>query len=475
MRRLILVTVILLAQAGCGPGAGVDTGALEPAARDQAGTFPALQPWPENPRYWAYRGRPTLLLGGSPDDNLFQIPNLKEHLDQLGAAGGNYVRNTMSDRRERGFEVYPFARLDDGRFDLARWNPEYWKRLDALLELTAARGMVVQIEVWDRFDYAGAAWLAHPYNPANNINYSAAESGLAPRYPQPAWENANPFFETPPQLDNNLTVRRFQQRFVDELLRRTLRHDHILYCIDNETSGMPAWSAYWAGHIRRRAAAANRRVFITEMWDDWNITGDQHRHTLERRDLYDYADVSQNNHLHGDRHWDRFQTIRQRLAPRPYPLNAVKTYGKDGGPFGSTRDGLERWWRHLIGGAAAVRFHRGGSGLGLSAPAARSIMAAREIEARVRLWEMEPANHLLHGRQPNEAFATADPGRAYAVYFPDGGRIELDLRDAADPFDVVWIDVLGGRRVRQAVAAGVTKTRLAAPSSGHWVALLTAR
>ena len=28
----------------------------------------------ENPRYWQYKGRPVLLLGGSVEDNLFQIP-----------------------------------------------------------------------------------------------------------------------------------------------------------------------------------------------------------------------------------------------------------------------------------------------------------------------------------------------------------------------------------------------------------------
>jgi hypothetical protein len=46
-----------------------------------------IQPWSANPRYWQYQGQPAVLLGGSKDDNLFQIPELKEHLDEkLGAA-----------------------------------------------------------------------------------------------------------------------------------------------------------------------------------------------------------------------------------------------------------------------------------------------------------------------------------------------------------------------------------------------------
>ena len=57
-----------------------------------------IQPYSGSRSYWQYRGRPVLLLGGSVEDNLFQIPHLKEHLDLLHAVGGNYIRCTMSSR-----------------------------------------------------------------------------------------------------------------------------------------------------------------------------------------------------------------------------------------------------------------------------------------------------------------------------------------------------------------------------------------
>jgi hypothetical protein len=60
-----------------------------------------IRPWDQDPRYWQYRGQPVLLLGGSKDDNLFQIPDLKEHLDEMAACGANYIRNTMSDRPDK--------------------------------------------------------------------------------------------------------------------------------------------------------------------------------------------------------------------------------------------------------------------------------------------------------------------------------------------------------------------------------------
>ena len=74
---------------------------------------PPLRPWEKNAWYWSYHGNPVLLLGGSDDDNLFQWPEKKlvAQLDRLADAGGNVIRNTMSDRKDKGFEVYPFKRL----------------------------------------------------------------------------------------------------------------------------------------------------------------------------------------------------------------------------------------------------------------------------------------------------------------------------------------------------------------------------
>ncbi|NLD74710.1 MAG: hypothetical protein GX649_18575, partial [Chloroflexi bacterium] len=67
-----------------------------------------IRPYDANPFYWQYKGQPVLLLGGSVEDNLFQIPNIREHLDLLHSVGGNYVRCTMSSR-DPG-DAWPFER-----------------------------------------------------------------------------------------------------------------------------------------------------------------------------------------------------------------------------------------------------------------------------------------------------------------------------------------------------------------------------
>lgn len=452
---------------------GVVAGSLALGASISDVVLGEVRPWRENPWYWEYRGRPVFLAGASDDDNLFQWTGseLMEQLDTLVACGGNYLRNTMSDRPDRGFEVYPFDRRPDGRYDLERWNPEYWRRFETFLEETGRRGVVVQIEVWDRFDYSRDPWRSHPYNPKNNVNYSAEESGLATEYPDHPGANRQPFFFTVPPLQNNRVVLRYQQRFVDRLLEATLRHDHVLYCIDNETSGAEEWSAWWARYIKEKARAVGRHVHVTEMWDDWDVRAPAHRRTFDHPELYDFADVSQNNHQKGQVHWDRFQWVRQYLQGRPRPINTVKTYGADTGRYGTTQDGLERVWRHALGGAAAVRFHRPDSGLGLSGPARATLRALRLLEGEVPLWELVPDNERLEEREPNEAYLVVSRRGDHVVFFPQDGHVRLRLPDRPEAWTLRWLEILKaawGEPGR--VNSGLVD--LKPPGAGLWLALI---
>jgi hypothetical protein len=435
-----------------------------------------IQPYEKNKCYWQYQGQPVLLLGGSQDDSLFQIPNLKQHLNEIQAAGGNYIRNTMSDRPDHDFEVYAFRRLPNGKYDLEKWNDEYWQRFANLLRWTSERDIIVQIEVFDRFDYSdvrgGQRWQKHPYNPKNNVNYSYEESGFAPSYPNHPGRNDQPFFFTTPKQRNNKVVLRYQQRFVQKLLSHSLQYNHVLYCMDNETSGEEAWGAYWAAFIKEQAKQAGKGVCVTEMWDDWDLKAERHRRTLDHPERYDFADVSQNNQKKGQVHWDNFQWVRKHIAKHPRPLNTVKTYGADGGRFGNSQDGVERWWRHVIGGAASARFHRPDSGLGLSPPAVASIRAARKLETLVPAWEVTAANELLGDRKENEAYLAAQPGQKYALYFTNGGSVTLDLKGRPGRYQLKWINIATGQWDGQAEIKGDRKVTIEAPARGNWVAAI---
>jgi hypothetical protein len=435
-----------------------------------------IQPWENNRSYWQYKGEPILLLGGSDDDNLFQWPKemLRQQLDLITTTGANYVRNTMSDRQDKGFELYPFLKLPGGRYDLSQWNPEYWKRFERFLSWTAERDIIVQIEVWDRFDYSRENWPGNPYNSVNNVNYTEEESGLALEYPKHPGRNVQPFFFTTPRQQNNQTLLRYQQAFVDKLLSFSLSHQNVLYCMDNETSGEEEWGRYWARYIKKRAREEGVQVFVTEMWDAWDIRADEHRRTLDHPDLYDFVDVSQNNHNKGEEHWHNAMWMRQYVSLSPRPINTVKTYGADGNKFGHTdQDGIERLLRHVLAGFASARFHRPPSGLGMSEKARAVIKAVRKLESLYPIWKVAPRMDLLSRREENEAYLAAAPGEAYLLYFTNGGSVSLKLEP--DEYQLHWINGETGKAGKILDTPYRTNLTVEAPSDGPWLAAILKR
>ncbi len=452
---------------------------------DEAGR---IRPYEKNPRYWQYHGAPLLLLGGTKDDSLFQIPDLKQHLDELVGVGGNYIRNTMSDRKDHGFEVYAFRQLKNGKYDLEQWNDEYWRRFSNLLDWTQQRGVIVQIEVWDRFDYTdfrGAGhWRKHPYNPANNVNYTSEQSGLATQYSkQHPSRDRQPFFHSvagsPHYQKKYDVIRKYQERFVAKLLSYSLAHDNVLYCMNNETSSSPLWGKYWIDFIRRRAREKNVSVYLTDMFDN-GYKPEQSakiRQALDDPQTYSFIDISQVNSRNFDQtHWEKLQWYRREIRKHPRPLNNTKIYGSGETSWGSgtPADGVERFWRNILAGCASARFHRDGAGNGLQPIAQASLQAARKVGSLVNWWDIQPRQDLLHDRAPDEAYLACRPGDAYVLYFTSGGSVGLDLTAHRQEFALRWINIGNGQWGPKRKASGGRVLRLAAPSKSPWAAVLVA-
>ncbi len=448
---------------------------VSPAQEDQH-----LRPYEQNPTYWQYRGQPLLLLGGSKDDNLFQRDSLAQHLDLLVSSGGNYIRNTMSSRDEGN--LWPYHRLQSGLYDLDQWNPDYWQQFEELLALSHARQVMVQIEVWDRFDYSRDEWWVNPVNPKNNIQYTYQDIGFDTLYPNHPATDQQPFFHTIPGLplyDPKLgPIRKLQERFAQKLLSHTLKYDHVLYCMNNETTTPVRWGNYWIEFIEQAAARKGKEVFATDMYDSFHhpASCDRCHDLIAEPARYKFMDISQiNSRNFGQQHWDTLQYI---LALRDQydlrPANHTKVYGGNNTRWGSgsNADGVERFMRNIIGGCASARHHRPPTGNGLNAKAQHSIAAARLLSKVVQLWQMKPAMTLLKEREPNEAYVTAAPGSQYAVYFPEGGEVQLDLRAASGSLSLQWISVATDERRSAQHVRGGQWIPLTAPEAGGWIATI---
>jgi hypothetical protein len=449
------------------------------ASADDSGR---IKPYTENPRYWQYKGEPVLLLGGSKTDHIFLLDDLETHLDEIAGVGGNYVRNTMSQRE--GADLKPHKRLPDGTFDLNQWNEDYWRRFANCLKWCRERDVIIQIEVWDRFDYSQEQWVTSPWRPANNVNYTPAESGLANQYPIPPWKDQQPFFHTVPGMRDYRKeldlIRGFQEEFVARMLSYSLDFDNVLYCMNNETSTAPKWGLYWMDFIRRKAAEKGVQVCVTDMFDDgWKpASSAKIRQALDRPEQYTFIDISQvNSRTFNEDHWNNIVWVVDQLAETPRPLNNTKIYsdGQTSWGSGTPKDGVERFWRNLIAGAASCRFHRPEAGIGLNDTAKACIQAARKLESQVKFWDVSAHQELLSEREPDEAYLAAQPGERYVLYFTDGGALQLDLSGHQATFGVKWVNISTGDWGDEGSVRGGGKVSVAAPGAGGWVAALVLR
>ncbi|MHC4170810.1 MAG: hypothetical protein ACYSWQ_28065, partial [Planctomycetota bacterium] len=391
--------------------------------------------------------------------------------------------------------------MSDDKYDLNEMTGPFWERIEMFISEAKKRDIIVQIEVWDRFDLidgSWGSWPVSPWNPKNNDNYTPASSGLAASYksykthPFLQGVPGHPVYEKAPgpRKKKYDLVRSFQDKFIDKLFSITLRYDNVLYCMNNETHEDPAWGQYWMKFIKRKAKARGRNVSTTDMFDDVFKAENSRALSSQLKDWdhYDYVDASQVNSRHRDEaHWKSVKWIAdaaKRIDP-PRLLHMTKIYGNDlaldGKPWtrfkpGDSDNGIEEWWRNLIAGVAGVRFHRPTSGIGLYPEARNCIAATRKVESVVKLWDVEPRLDLLTKRESDEAYLAAYPGKAYILYFTKNGGGSVGLKLDGYPgakFELRWVNVGTGKwGPTRTISGGSTVTVDRPNGSSHWVATI---
>ena len=106
------------------------------------------------------------------------------------------------------------------------------------------------------------------------------------------------------------------------------------------------------------------------------------------------------------------------------------------------------------------------------------IKSMRLFLKSTNIFDCEPDNALLSNRSGNEAYCTANPGRQYAIFFPDGGDVHLDVSAAKgkSPY-IKWLDIRASEWWKE-----INKTpfpengllRLVTPrEEGYWAVVVT--
>ena len=199
---------------------------------------------PDNPHYFQYNGKPVLLITSA--EHYGALINLDfdyiPYLDALRAQGlnntrvftGTYVErekdikwmgynNTLAPRPGR--LIVPWARSKvngyfggGNKFDLDKWDENYFNRLKDLITQASARGIFVELTLFGN-QYKDSIWMNSPLYPGNNIQ------NVGPSGPKS-------FLKFQTLQDEKLLAR--QDEFVIKVLHELNYFDNLYFEICNE-------------------------------------------------------------------------------------------------------------------------------------------------------------------------------------------------------------------------------------------------
>jgi len=458
------------------------------AAGTETDSDTAIRPYAKNPWYWQYRGRPIMLIGGNWQDNPFQWATAESmdeaigQLDLLQAVGGNYCRCVINARRQafpahssEGMAI-PYLKNGDGRYDLEKWNEEFFARLDAWLREAYARGIIVEMELWDGTLAVNWKDPHNPFRPEHNVNYELDEVILDER----GWGNWHEnFSQAVPALKNDPILMRYQEALIGRILDVSLQYDNVLYGICNEDTMPAEFAEHWAAFIHQRAQKKGKSVCVTDHKQIYPMTGiglDQNAlgSVIENTELFQHVQESTLSSCYPQEQYDSTlalrQLVREQGAIRPINYDKsfwfIQSFGDGWREKQPGNDALAamRLWIGVFAGAASYTFHRDlpadpgwTMGLGLNPLAQTHLKSMRMLLDTIDIFGMEPASELISGeRCENQAYVLAEPGKQYAVYFPgadydrDAGRnralenrIQLELAPGA--YTLKRLDIAGNR------------------------------
>jgi hypothetical protein len=404
---------------------------------------------PDNPHYFAFRGKPTVLI--SSGEHYGAVLNLDfdyvRYFDALQADGLNHTRtwvgtyrevpgsfaitdNTLAPRPNR--YACPWARSDqpgyfDGgnKFDLTRWDDAYFKRLKDFLAQAGKRGIVVEVNLFCP-NYDDKIWQASPLNAVNNVN----GIGTCPR-------------------DQVYTVKHKDLLAVEEAVTRKVvaelcDFDNLYYEVCNEP--------YFGGvtlEWQHRIADV-----ITESERDFS-----HKHLIAMNVANGRAKVEKPHpavSLFNFHYCHPPDTVRLN-----YGLN--KAIGENETGFRGQKDVLYRseGWDFLIAGGALYNNldysftvkHPDGTFKDFKSPGGGSPELRRQLGILKSFLEgfdfvhMGSHDDVIKGGVPEKATARAlvEPGKQYAIYVNGGSQTDLRLDLPAGTYRVEWVDTSTGK------------------------------
>ena len=406
---------------------------------------------PDNPHYFLFHGRPTVLI--TSGEHYGAVLNLdfdyatylktleKDGLNLTRTFTGAYVeplgsfniaRNTLAPAKDRF--ICPWARSDTpgypnggNKFDLAKWDEAYFKRLKDFVTQASKRGVVVEMNLFCPF-YEEAQWKISPQNAANNINGIGAVG------------RTNVY-----TLDKHGGLLPVHEAMTRKIVTALQDFDNVYYEICNEAY-FGGVTLEWQHHIAGVIVETEKNF--------------KSKHLISQNIANNKAKV-QNPHPAISIFNFHYASPPDTVAMN-YGLN--KVIGDNETGFKGTNDThyrMEGWQFILAGGGlynhldySFVAGHEDGTFVypakqpGGGNPEFRKQMKTlKDFIHRFDFIKMKPDNSIIHSGLPEKAkaYALAEAGKQYAIYIFGGPQANLTLELPAGNYNVEWLNPSTGK------------------------------
>ncbi len=356
----------------------------------------------------------------------------------------------------------PGKALDGGpKFDLTKFNEEYFDRLRSRVIAARDRGIYVAVMLFQGFSIEqkgtagvdpkkGNPWDGHPFNRANNINGMDGDA------------NGNGEGEETHTLAIP-EITRLQEAYVRKVVDTVNDLDNVLYEISNEShGGSTEWHYHMIDCIHTYEATRPKQhpVGMTFTWGGKNsgTNADLFNSPAEWISPNPAADDGYN------------------YRKNPPPANGSKVVISDTDHLWGI-GGNQAWvWKSFCRGLNPIFMDpyldaRTGHEMDPQwDPIRKSMGYTRIFAERMNLTAMTP-----HAELASTAYCLANPGHEYLVYLPGGGDVTVDLSGESRPFVFEWLNPTSGDTQPGGTVTGGAKREFVAPFDGDAVLHMQAK
>jgi hypothetical protein len=404
---------------------------------------------PDNPHYFLFRGKPTVLITSA--EHYGAVLNLDfdyvRYLDELQAHGLNHTRlfagtyreiagsfgitdNTLAPRPNRF--ISPWSRsavsgyFDGGnKFDLTKWDGDYFKRLKDFMTHAAKRGIVVELNLFCP-SYDDNLWKANPMNAANNVN----GAGKCPR--------------TEVYTLKHKDLVAIHEAVSRKIVAELPDFDNLYYEVCNEPY-FGGVTLDWQHHIVDVIVDAEKRF--------------PHKHLISMNIANGRAKVAKPHPAVSL--FNFHYCVPPDAVEMNYGLN--KPIGENETGFRGKKDVTYRGegWEFIIAGGALYNNldysftskHADGKFLDYTSPGGGSPELRRQLKVlkdfidSFDFLRMAPDNAVIKGGVPKGATARAlvEPGKQYAIYLLGGQQADLKVEFPRGTYVVQWLNTKTGK------------------------------